>query len=56
MNGVLMLCNLLASWTVIGAVESEPGWITIDYFNQAQKVDYIVIEKPTYLQCISELQ
>jgi len=54
MNGVLLFCDLLASWTVIGAVETAPNWMRIDYINQDLTVDFIVIDKAFYETCKEE--
>ena len=58
MNGVLIFCEVLASWTIIGAVETSPGWIKIDYLDKDQTADYIVIDRAFYEECVAteELQ
>tara|TARA_B100001094_G_scaffold294653_1_gene315443 strand:- start:148 stop:318 length:171 start_codon:yes stop_codon:yes gene_type:complete len=54
MNGVLLFCDLLASWTVIGAVETAPNWMQIDYIDHNNTVDFIVIDKAFYDTCEDE--
>ena len=58
MNGVVMFCELLATWTIIGAVETSPGWIKIDYFDPNETADFIVIDRALYEECFptEELQ
>ena len=51
MNGVMMMCEIMASWVIVGAVESSPGWITIDYLNRRDEADFIVIPKEIYSEC-----
>lgn len=52
MNGVMMFCEILASWTVTGAVESSPGWMTIDYLDHNETADFIVIPREIYEECV----
>ena len=47
----LIFCSILAGYTITGAVESQPGWMTVDYLNQALTADYIVIPMDAYLEC-----
>jgi hypothetical protein len=47
----LIFCNVLASFTIIGAVESQPGWMTVDYLDQSLTADYIVIPIEDYYEC-----
>lgn len=47
----LIFCSILASYTITGAVESEPGWMTVDYLDNKLTADYIVIPMDTYLEC-----
>tara|TARA_B100001094_G_C18121471_1_gene767103 strand:- start:194 stop:370 length:177 start_codon:yes stop_codon:yes gene_type:complete len=51
MNGALMFCEILASWTIIGAVETSPGWMKIDYLDHNQNADFIVIDRAFYEEC-----
>lgn len=51
MNGVMMFCEILAAWTVTGAVESSPGWMTIDYIDPNGSADFIIIDKDLYEEC-----
>ena len=58
MNGVLMFCEILATWTIVGAVETSPGWMKIDYLDPNQTADFIVIDRAIYDECVAteELQ
>ena len=56
MNGVLMFCELLATWTIVGAVETSPGWLHIDYLDQNQNVDFMLIDKDIYLECDPDIE
>ena len=47
----LIFCNVLAGLTIVGAVESEPGWMTVDYLREDVTADYIVIPMDQYLEC-----
>ena len=29
----LIYCEILAAWTNTGAVEAQPGWMTVDYLD-----------------------
>jgi len=51
MNGALLFCQVLAAWTITGAVESEPGWMTVDYLDHNQRADFIIIPKEVYEEC-----
>jgi len=51
MNGVLIMCEMLAAWTIVGAVESEPNWVTIDYIDRHNNADFVVIPKEIYEEC-----
>jgi hypothetical protein len=47
----LIFCSILASYTITGAVEKQPGWVTVDYLNKNLTADYIVIPMDAYLEC-----
>lgn len=47
----LIFCSILAGYTITGAVESQPGWMTIDYLDARATADYIVIPMDAYLEC-----
>jgi hypothetical protein len=47
----LIFCNLLAAVTITGAVESQPGWMTINYIDDTATADYMTIPMAAYLQC-----
>ena len=47
----LIFCSILAGYTITGAVESEPGWMTVDYLDSRLTADYIVIPMDAYLEC-----
>ncbi len=47
----LIFCSILAGYTITGAVESEPGWMTVDYLDNRLTADYIVIPMDAYLEC-----
>ena len=46
----LIFCSILAGYTITGAVEAQPGWMTVDYLKGAT-ADYIVIPMDSYLEC-----
>ena len=47
----LIFCNILAAMTITGAVETQPGWMTVDYLSEDLTADYIVIPMDAYLEC-----
>jgi hypothetical protein len=47
----LIFCNILAAMTITGAVESQPGWMTVNYLDETLTADYIVIPMDQYLEC-----
>jgi hypothetical protein len=47
----LIFCSILAGYTITGAVESQPGWMTVDYLDNKLTADYIVIPLDAYLEC-----
>ena len=47
----LIFCNILAAMTITGAVEKQPGWMTVDYISEDLTADYIVIPMDAYLEC-----
>ena len=47
----LIFCNILAAVTITGAVESQPGWMTVNYLDETLTADYIVIPMDQYLGC-----
>jgi len=47
----LIFCSILAGYTITGAVESQPGWMTVDYLDSNLTADYIVIPMDAYLEC-----
>ena len=47
----LIFCEILAAWTITGAVETQPGWMTVDYLDERMTADYIVIPMDAYLEC-----
>ena len=50
----LIFCNVLAAMTITGAVETQPGWMTVDYLSEDLTPDYIVIPMDAYLECYPE--
>ena len=58
MNGALMFCQILAGWTIAGAVETSPNWMRIDYLDQNDRADFIIIHRSVYDECVTpeELQ
>ena len=51
MNGPLIFCEILASWTIVGAVETSPNWMRIDYLDHNDTADYIVVHRHMYDEC-----
>ena len=49
--GPLIFCQILAAWTIVGAVESQPGWIKVDYFDQNGQADFIIMPMSDYKVC-----
>jgi len=47
----LIFCSILAGYTITGAVETQPGWMTVDYLDEQLTADYIVIPMDAYLEC-----
>ena len=47
----LIFCSILAGYTITGAIETQPGWMTVDYLNSDMTTDYIVIPMDAYLEC-----
>ena len=47
----LIFCSVLAGYTITGSVESEPGWMTVNYLDKNLTADYIVIPMEQYLEC-----
>ena len=47
----LIFCGILAGYSITGAVESQPGWMTVDYLDEGLTADYIVIPMDAYLEC-----
>ena len=47
----LIFCSILAGYTITGAVETQPGWMTVDYLDKNLTADYIVIPMDAYLEC-----
>jgi len=50
----LIFCSILAGYTITGAVESQPGWMTVDYLDERLTADYIVIPINAYIECYPE--
>ena len=50
----LIFCSILAGYTITGAVESQPGWMTVNYLDKELTADYIVIPMDAYLECYQE--
>jgi len=50
----LIFCSILAGYTITGAVEAQPGWMTVDYLDERMTADYIVIPMDAYLECYSD--
>ena len=46
----LIFCSILAGYTITGVVETQPGWMTVDYLDGVT-ADYIVIPMDAYLEC-----
>ena len=53
-----MFCQILAGWTIAGAVETSPNWMRIDYLDQNDRADFIIIHRSVYDECVTpeELQ
>ena len=47
----LIFCSILAGYAITGAVEAQPGWMTVDYLDEHLTADYIVIPMDAYLEC-----
>jgi hypothetical protein len=47
----LIFCSVLAGYTITGAVEAQPGWMTVDYLDERLTPDYIVIPMDAYIEC-----
>jgi len=47
----LIFCSILAGYSITGAVESQPGWMTVNYLDERMTADYIVIPMDAYLEC-----
>ena len=47
----LIFYSILAGYTITGAVESQPGWMTVNYLDKELTADYIVIPMDAYLEC-----
>ncbi len=47
----LIFCSILAGYTITGAVEKQPGWMTVNYLDTNLTADYIVIPMDAYLEC-----
>ncbi len=47
----LIFCSILAGYTITGAVESQPGWMRVNYLDNNLTADYIVIPMDAYLEC-----
>ena len=53
------MCEILFSLLIVGAMEMEPGWMTIDYIDKAKMgsvdnppdVERMHIPTPLYLSC-----
>ena len=50
----LIFCSILAGYTITGAVESQPGWMRVNYLDNTLTADYIVIPMDAYLECYPE--
>ena len=51
MNAALIFCEILAAWTITGAVEHSPGWIKVDYIDHNETADFIIIPREVYEDC-----
>lgn len=47
----LIFCSILAGYTITGAVNSQTGWMTVNYLDKELTADYIVIPMDAYLEC-----
>jgi hypothetical protein len=47
----LIFCHIIAAYTITGVVESQPGWVTVDYLDEKLTADYIIIPTDAYLEC-----
>ena len=47
----LIFCSILAGYTITGAVEKQPGWMTVNYLDEHLTADYIVIPMDAYIEC-----
>lgn len=52
MNAALIFCEILAAWTITGAVEYSPGWVQVDYIDQYETPDFIIIPREVYEDCV----
>ena len=47
------MCDFLLSIAIAGVVQSEAGWVSIEYLNQSQ-VEEIFIPADEYLKCFPQ--
>jgi len=47
----LIFCEVLATLTITGAVETAPQWMQVDYLTDDGRAEYILIPKKHYLEC-----
>ena len=47
----LMFCQILASYTIIGAVEYAPNLMRIEFLDPTQEVAWMFINKTDYKEC-----
>ena len=46
------MCPFILSLVIVGAVESEPGWISIEYLQQG-RVEEVVVQEGMYVDCLA---
>ena len=47
----LMFCQILATYTIIGAVEYAPNKVNVEFLDPQQDVSWMYIDKDTYKEC-----
>ena len=50
----LIFCEVLAAYTITGAVQIAPDWMQVDYLTDDYRDEFIVISKLSYDLCYPE--
>ena len=45
------MCEFLLSVFIVGAMETSPGWMTIDYIRDGHTVETLSTPTAVYLEC-----